>query len=364
MVLRDLAGAGGELWHFFRVDPHLNGMAVDLQIFLRKAERQARCHANLLAHQIHPENTFGHRMLYLQAGVHFDEIKRAFLVEKFNGASTLISHFGNRIGTDRPDLGAFLFAYAGAWGLFKDLLVTALQRTIPFAQMNRIALTIAKYLHLNMARRGEVFLNINCVIAKGRFRLATRRAECVFQVLGALRHFHAATAAPCSGFDNDGVAHIGGDFLGRVQIGNAPLRAGDAWNTKRLCRFLSGDFIAHDADMLGGGANEFDPVILYDLHKVRVLGEKPIARMDRFGPRDLACRDDRGDRQIAVGAGGRADTDAFIGHAHMHRISIGGGMHGDCLNTHFARSADHAQRDFPAIGDENFFEHGGSHLIR
>ena len=54
----------------------------------------------------------------------------------------------------------------------------------------------------------------------------------------------------------------------------------------------NGDFITHDADMLGRGANEFDPVILYDLHEIRVLGEKPIAGVDRFGPCDLACRDD------------------------------------------------------------------------
>jgi hypothetical protein len=115
--------------------------------------------------------------------------------------------------------------------------------------------------------------------------------------------------------------------------------------------------------MLGAGADEGEPVIFDDLHEIGVFGQKPIAGVDRLCACDLAGGDDGWDRQIAVGASGRADADAFIGHAHMHGIGIGGGMHGDRLNAHFAAGADHAQRDLPAVGDEDF-SNMGQPLIR
>ena len=48
----------------------------------------------------------------------------------------------------------------------------------------------------------------------------------------------------------------------------------------------------------------------------------------------------------------------FVGHPDMHRVGIGGGMHGDRLDPHLAAGADHAQRDLAPVGDQDFVEHG------
>jgi hypothetical protein len=41
----------------------------------------------------------------------------------------------------------------------------------------------------------------------------------------------------------------------------------------------------------------------------------------------------------------------------MHGIGIGCGMHRDRAYAHFTTGTDHAQRDFPAIGNQDLFEH-------
>jgi hypothetical protein len=42
----------------------------------------------------------------------------------------------------------------------------------------------------------------------------------------------------------------------------------------------------------------------------------------------------------------------------MHRVGVGGGMHGDRLDAHLAAGADDAQRDLAAVGDQDLLEHG------
>ena len=41
----------------------------------------------------------------------------------------------------------------------------------------------------------------------------------------------------------------------------------------------------------------------------------------------------------------------------MHRVGIGGRMHGDGGDAHFAAGALDAQRDLAAVGDEDLLEH-------
>ena len=54
--------------------------------------------ADLLEDEIDAGDHFGHRMLDLDAGVHFDEIELAVLVEKLDGADAEILHLAHRLG--------------------------------------------------------------------------------------------------------------------------------------------------------------------------------------------------------------------------------------------------------------------------
>ena len=68
---------------------------------------------------------------------------------------------------------------------------------------------------------------------------------------------------------------------------------------------------------------------LHHLGEPGVLGEEAVAGMDRLGTGHQRGRQDGGDVEIAVLRRRRADADALVGQAHMHRLGIRGGVHRD-----------------------------------
>src|SRR5262249_46298703 len=117
------------------------------------------------------------------------------------------------------------------------------------------------------------------------------------------------------------------------------------------------DLVAHHADVLGARTDEGDAVLGQDLGEAGVLGKEAIARMHRFRPGDLAGRNDRRNVEIAVARRWRADADALVGEAHMHRIGIGSGMHGHGGDAELAAGPQHPKGDLPAIGYQDLVEH-------
>ena len=131
--------------------------------------------------------------------------------------------------------------------------------------------------------------------------------------------------------------------------------------TTGMPSFLGGalglDLVAHQADVLGLGADELHAVLGQDFGKARVLRQEAVAGMHGVGAGDLAGRQNRRDVEIAVLRRRRADAHALVGEAHMHGVGVGGGMHRDGRNAEFLAGADHPQGDLAAIGDQDFIEH-------
>ena len=138
--------------------------------------------------------------------------------------------------------------------------------------MHRAAFTIAEHLNFDMSRCGEVFFDIDFVIAKGRLALRAGGAEGRWHFLSGICHFHPASTTAGSGFDDDGVAELFSDFQSSIQIGNAALRAWYAGHTKGAHRVFRAYFIAHDADVFRGWSDKVDIVILQRLHEGRIFG--------------------------------------------------------------------------------------------
>ena len=230
--------------------------------------------------------------------------------------------------------------------------------------MNRFAFAIAKHLHLDVARGGQVLFDIDFVIAESRLGLGPGGLERALHVCGGLCHLHAAPATTGGCLHDDRIADLVAHLPGLGQIRDATIRAGHARHAKRLDRVLRGDLVSHDADMFGGRADECQSVVLDNLHKSRVFGQESIARMDRLRPRDFAGRDDRGNGQVTVRRRGRPDADRLVGHAHMHCVGIGGGMHGHACHAHFAAGADHAKGDLAAVGNQDLVKHACAPFTR
>jgi len=351
------AGAGGEIRQFLSIDAHFDGMAIDLQILLRDRQGQACGHADLFAHKVHTENGLGDRVFDLKPGVHFDEKELAVFIQEFDGAGTAIADIGHGLGAGFANARAGFGVNRGAGRFFQHLLVAPLQRTVALAQMDGVAAPVTENLHFDMTRLAEVLFDIHFVIAKGSLGFGPRGAKGCFQLARVARQLHAAPAAACRGLDDNRVADALCHRLRGLQMRDPTIRTGHARHAKCFHRVLGGDLVAHHPDMFRRRPDKGDTVIFNHLHEFGVFRQKAITRVDRFRTRNLAGGNDRRDGQITMRGRGRADADRLIRHAHMHCIGVSGGMHRDRGNAHFAAGADHAKRDFPAIGDQDFLEH-------
>ena len=87
---------------------------------------------------------------------------------------------------------------------------------------------------------------------------------------------------------------------------------------------FGGDFVAHHADVFGGGTDEGDAVSLHHFGEGCVFAEETVAGVDGVGTGDGCGGEDGGDVQVAVACGGGADADAFVGEADVHGVGVGG----------------------------------------
>ena len=94
------------------------------------------------------------------------EKELAVFVQHLDRAGAAIAHLGNDVRCKRAYPCAFGFVEAGGWAFLNHLLVAALDRTIAFAQMDRIALAIPEHLHLDVARRLQIAFHIDGVVAE------------------------------------------------------------------------------------------------------------------------------------------------------------------------------------------------------
>ena len=135
-------------------------MAVDLQILLRAGQRLTRRHPQLPFDQVLTGDHFGHRVLDLQAGVHFHKKECTPLIEqKLHRAGSAIVDRPRRSDRRRAHALAYIGGKARRRRLLDDLLVAPLHRTIALKQMHSAVLRIAKYLNFYVSRLHEVFFD-------------------------------------------------------------------------------------------------------------------------------------------------------------------------------------------------------------
>ncbi|MOA11190.1 hypothetical protein D3C78_1311200 [compost metagenome] len=87
------AGAGLEmLQRIFGINAHFNRCPLRRSLQRRPVQRIARRHLQHAFDQIQPGDTFSHRMLHLQASIHFQKIKLVTrsVVDKFHGAGAAV----------------------------------------------------------------------------------------------------------------------------------------------------------------------------------------------------------------------------------------------------------------------------------
>ena len=192
------------------------------------------------------------------------------------------------------------------------ILVAALEGAIALPEVRDIAMRVSNDLDFDMAWALKVFLQVHGVIAKRSLGFGLGGADRVFEIGFGLGEFHAATAAASRGFHQDREADLLGGLLGLGNRRQGAFRAGDTGHASFDHRGLGRDLVAHDADMLGRGANEGQPMRFDHFGELGILGQEAIARMDRVGAGDLGGSQDLRLLQIAFGGWRRPDADAFV----------------------------------------------------
>jgi hypothetical protein len=139
------------------------------------------------------------------------------------------------------------------------------------------------------------------------------------QLLGVARDLHAAPAAARRRLDQHRIADLVRPRAALLEVGDAAIGAGHAGHAEALHGLLGGDLVAHDADMLGGRADEDQLVLLDDLGELGVLRQEAVAGVDRLGAGDLAGGDDRGNVEIAARRAAGRCTRSHRRGAHASR---------------------------------------------
>src|ERR1700683_5056491 len=171
MPQADRPGRGHKGLRILRIDAALDRVAADLHVALRVRQGLARGEEEARLDKINTGDELRDRMLDLDAGVHFDKVELAILIEKLERASAAIAHRAARFHAPLTHQPALPCSDARCRRLLDDLLVAPLHRAVALAQVNNVAEVVGEHLKLDMSRPFEKLLHVHAVIAEGCARL-------------------------------------------------------------------------------------------------------------------------------------------------------------------------------------------------
>ena len=201
------------------IDAGFNGPAVDAHVSLGNWQFIAIGHTDHEFHQVDTGYQFSHRVFHLETGVHLQEIEVALVVDnELHGAGRLVVH--------RLRQGDRLLAHLLARCLvkkrrrcfFNHFLVTALQGTFTFIEIDHVAMAVGNDLDLDMAWFLDEFLREDAIVAEAGARFVRGALEAVpaLFVVASRAHALAATARGC--LEHHRVADLICDFNGMIPI--------------------------------------------------------------------------------------------------------------------------------------------------
>ncbi len=195
--------------------------------------------------------------------------------------------------------------------------VTPLDRALALVQVENRAGGVAEDLDLDVARSLEVLLDVEIAAAEGGFGAPPHRRERGGRAGGLVHARHADTTAAGRRLEEDGVADVARDPLRRRDVRErlgAPRDDGDARRRHESARF---GLVAHALDRLGRRPDEHDPGAAARVGEAPVLGEEPVAGVNRVRAALARRREDALGVEIARTRRRRADRDRAVGLPHV-----------------------------------------------
>jgi hypothetical protein len=256
------------------------------------------------------------------------------------------------------ELGAFVGRQARRRRFLDELLVAPLDGAVPLPERDHGAVGVAKELHLDVARRSYLALQVDRAVTERRHGLRRTRSERRRQLLRFRHAPHATTAAAGRRLDEQRESDVlrRRDDRGRVV---RPLdrcrveRPGDDRDTGGLGRPPRDQLVAERLDRVGPRADEGESRIDHRAGERGAFRQEAVARVDRFRPGSQRGLDDRVAPKVALPRRRRPEPDGCVGNGDMEGVDVGVGIDSDGLDPEIAARSHDSYRDLTAVRDED-----------
>ena len=313
MPVGDAARAGHKGERVFGVDATLHGMTAERNILLTEQEFFSCRHTNLLLHQINSSDELRHRMLNLNARVHFDEIKLAILIQKLKRTGTAIFDLAAGLGTTFTDLFNQFAIDPRCGRLFDHFLMTALHRAVALTKPHRVFSTVRQHLDFNVTGVFKKLFEIDLWIIKRRTSFRFGHSDRIEQSRLGVYDAHAASATTACRFDNDGITDLAGRTQNLVRvIRQGACRTRHNGHTSLDHGLFGAHLVAHQTNRLRPWTDEHKTAFFYSIGEVGVFRQKTVPWVDGFGISDLSGRNNGRHIQIAIARRWRANADRLV----------------------------------------------------
>src|SRR6476620_8922569 len=124
----------------------------------------------------------------------------------------------------------------------------------------------------------QVFLRIDCRVAKSGLSLVTRNHKRVRQCGFSMHDAHSTAAATCGSLDDHRIADSANNSPDLVQrFGQCAIRTWHAGYAGFFHRVLGADRVAHQANSLWTRADKYETAFLHAFGEIGVFGEEAVA---------------------------------------------------------------------------------------
>ena len=158
-------------------------------VFLRYWQRLAGGHPQLQLHQVEAGDQFGHPVLHLEAGIHFQEVDPALPGDqKLHRSGVVVADaLPQGEGQRRQPPPCLRGELGRGRGFLDELLVAPLHRAVALEQMDQVAVIVAQQLHLDVGCVFQVALEIQAGAAESAGGHLPRPSQSEGATLPAIR---------------------------------------------------------------------------------------------------------------------------------------------------------------------------------
>lgn len=238
---------------------------------------------NLSSDDVNTGDLFGNGVLDLDTRVDLNEVVAVLLVDEEFGCTgvTVLDSFREFEGVRQDGLSDG-FLQIGGRGDFDDLLVTSLDRTVSFKEVNAVTLTIGKKLDFNVPRSVKESLNEDSTVTESTFGLTDSSLKALLETLLVPNDSHTSSTTTHGSLDDNGESVL------LNELGSFVVRFDRAWstgndrNTSLNGKSSSLGLVTKGIDGLRAGTNEGNTSILDLLGELGILREEAVTILDQL----------------------------------------------------------------------------------